>query len=60
MINTSEKPLYHAASVMASNLSVSLASMAVQLLQKATDGEDRDKCLQMLLPLIKGTIKNLD
>jgi len=51
------RPLYHAAAVLASNYTVVLAALAVELLQHA--GVGGDAALQALLPLLRSTVANL-
>jgi len=51
---------YHTAAVIASNLLIALASRAVDEMMVATDPHlNRDECLELLLPLIEGTVNNL-
>jgi predicted short-subunit dehydrogenase-like oxidoreductase (DUF2520 family) len=57
-IATEAKPLYHAAATAASNYLVTLQDMAVALMQAA--GVPGDEALPALLPLIRGTLANLD
>jgi len=57
-IPTEGKALYHAAAVTACNFLVALENAAIKLDQAA--GIDRDKALESLLPLIKGTVNNLE
>ena len=57
-IPTEGKALYHAAAVMACNFLVALENAAIKLDQAA--GIGRDKALESLLPLIKGTVNNLE
>lgn len=57
-IDPEKKPLYHAGAVVASNYLVTLASMAVQLFGLA--GIPQEDVLQSLLPLMQGTLRNLD
>lgn len=57
-LDPEKKPLYHAGAVMVSNYLISLASMAVQLFDRA--GINQDDALQSLLPLMQGTLRNLD
>ncbi len=51
------KPLYHAASVAASNYLVATTAMGVELAELA--GVGKDVALKALLPLIEGTVKNI-
>ncbi|AFQ42186.1 Rossmann-like and DUF2520 domain-containing protein [Desulfosporosinus meridiei] len=57
-ILASEKTLYHAGAVVASNYLAVLASMAVDLFAEA--GIPRDEALVSLLPLMQGTLSNLE
>lgn len=57
-LDPEKKPLYHAGSVMVSNYLVTLTSMAVQLFSLA--GIPKDEALQSLIPLMQGTLRNLD
>jgi predicted short-subunit dehydrogenase-like oxidoreductase (DUF2520 family) len=53
-----QKSLYHAGAVVASNYLVVLASLAVELFAEA--GIEGDEALASLLPLMKGTLYNLE
>jgi len=53
-----QKPLYHAGAVVVSNYLVSLAGIAVKLFEEA--GIPRQDALESLLPLMQGTLKNLE
>ncbi|MGB8952141.1 MAG: Rossmann-like and DUF2520 domain-containing protein [Candidatus Aminicenantales bacterium] len=57
LIRAKDKPLYHAACTMASNLFVVLLDMARTLLQQA--GFTENKALAALLPLVEGTLHNV-
>ncbi len=57
-ISPKDKSLYHAAAVTACGHLVSLFSTAVQML--ADCGLERDKAQEILLPLVKSTISNLE
>ncbi len=57
-IPTESKPLYHAAAVMASNFLVALENAAVKLGEAA--GIGRREALESLLPLIRGTVSNME
>jgi predicted short-subunit dehydrogenase-like oxidoreductase (DUF2520 family) len=57
-VPTSAKPLYHAAACVASNYLVALQHAAVRLQQAA--GIGREEALQCLLPLMKGTVSNIE
>ncbi|MCK6526220.1 DUF2520 domain-containing protein [Myxococcota bacterium] len=56
-VPASGKALYHAAAVIASNLLVALEAVAVRTLDRA--GVPRERGLEMLLPLVRGTVENL-
>jgi len=57
-IDTREKPLYHAAAVVACNFLVTLVYLSYQLFE-AIDISHEDAA-QALLPLIKGTVNNIE
>ncbi|MDQ7092812.1 DUF2520 domain-containing protein [Desulfosporosinus sp. PR] len=57
-ILASQKSLYHAGAVVASNYLVVLASLAVELFAEA--GIERTEALASLLPLMRGTLYNLE
>ncbi len=57
-IATEAKPLYHAVAVLASNYLVGLEHAALKAAQAA--GLDRAEALRALMPLIKGTVSNLE
>ncbi len=57
-IDARDKALYHAGAAVASNFLVTLVDFAVDLLGRA--GVGPDMALEALLPLIKGTIGNLE
>jgi predicted short-subunit dehydrogenase-like oxidoreductase (DUF2520 family) len=57
-LKTTNKSSYHAGAVVASNYLVVLASLAVQLFAQA--GIDSKEALQSLIPLMKGTLHNLE
>lgn len=52
------RPLYHAAAAVASNLTVALTALAVELLEQA--GLSRQEALAGLLPLLRSTLANLE
>jgi predicted short-subunit dehydrogenase-like oxidoreductase (DUF2520 family) len=52
------KALYHAAAVVACNYLVALESAALKLAEAA--GLDRGEALEALLPLIRGTVDNIE
>jgi predicted short-subunit dehydrogenase-like oxidoreductase (DUF2520 family) len=56
-IATEAKPLYHAAAVMACNYVVALEDVAVEMAAEA--GLPRERALEALLPLVRGTVENL-
>ncbi|WP_026369448.1 Rossmann-like and DUF2520 domain-containing protein [Kallotenue papyrolyticum] len=57
-IEARDKPLYHAAAVIASNYTVTLAAIAAQLLQRL--GATPEQSLDALLPLMRTTLDNLE
>jgi len=57
-ISTDKKTLYHAAAVIACNYLVTLINQAQRLLQEI--GINQENAAKMLLPLIKGTVKNIE
>ncbi len=57
IIDSQAKPLYHAGACVVSNYLVTLAAFGVGLLNSA--GVDKQTALQAYLPLIKGTVNNL-
>lgn len=58
ILEAGDKPLYHAAAVLISNYVVSLAAVAADLW--SAFGIDRANALRALLPLLRGTVDNLD
>ncbi|WP_432823229.1 Rossmann-like and DUF2520 domain-containing protein [Trichloromonas sp.] len=56
-IDSARKPLYHAAACVASNYLITLAATAAEIM--AASGIPEDEALTMLLPLLKGTSRNL-
>jgi predicted short-subunit dehydrogenase-like oxidoreductase (DUF2520 family) len=58
VLEAGDKPLYHAAAVLSSNYVVTLAAVAADLW--STFGLDRAHALRALLPLLRGTVDNLD
>lgn len=52
------RPLYHAAAVMASNYLVALTGAAVRMLGEA--GVDDEDAVRALLPLLRGTLDNIE
>ncbi len=59
-LSAEQKTLYHAAAVIASNYTVTLAALASGLLVLDGIAPDRDTALRYLLPLIRGTVDNLE
>ncbi len=57
-LKAGEKAVYHTAAVIASNYLVTLVKLATDLWQ--TLGIPRDKATEALLPLIRGTVRNLE
>lgn len=57
-IDGNAKPLYHASAVIASNYLVSLMKMASEVM--AASGIPEDKAFEFLLPLVKGTLSNME
>jgi predicted short-subunit dehydrogenase-like oxidoreductase (DUF2520 family) len=57
-LTAESKVLYHAAAVMISNYSVTLASLAAELWESF--GTPRDDALRALLPLLEGAVANLE
>lgn len=53
-----KKPLYHAGAVIASNYLVTIAALAVRLFEQA--GIEKTDALESLLPLMQGTLRNLE
>ncbi len=54
-----EKAVYHAAAVVASNYMVTLAALASEMLVRGGIAPDSNKALGYLMPLLKGTVDNL-
>lgn len=59
-LTAAEKTLYHAAAVIASNYTVTLAALASELLVKQGIAPDANTALRYLMPLLRGTINNLE
>lgn len=57
-VRPAQKTLYHAGAVVASNYLVVLASLAVDLFAEA--GIEKEEALASLLPLMRGTLSNLE
>lgn len=58
-LTSNEKTLYHAAAVIASNYTVTLAALASDLLVREGIAPDSATALRYLLPLLRGTVDNL-
>ena len=58
VIPPSRRPIYHAAAVAASNYLVALVSFSVRLMEEA--GVPEEEAVPALLPLIRGTLDNLE
>jgi predicted short-subunit dehydrogenase-like oxidoreductase (DUF2520 family) len=56
-IAATQRPLYHAAAVVASNYLVALTGAAVRMLVEA--GVDDEDAVRALLPLLRGTLDNI-
>jgi predicted short-subunit dehydrogenase-like oxidoreductase (DUF2520 family) len=52
------RPIYHAAAVMASNYLVALTAASIRMLGEA--GVDEDQALRALVPLLRGTLANME
>ena len=59
-VTAREKVLYHAAAVIASNYTVTLAALASELLVGEGIASDPNTALRYLMPLLKGTVDNLE
>jgi predicted short-subunit dehydrogenase-like oxidoreductase (DUF2520 family) len=57
-LKVDKKPLYHAGAAVASNFLVATVEFGLELLEAA--GIDRQDSLDSLMPLIKGTINNIE
>jgi predicted short-subunit dehydrogenase-like oxidoreductase (DUF2520 family) len=57
-ILTDQKTLYHGSAVVASNYLVTLIEMALKMMECA--GIDKKNAFQVLLPLIRGTLTNIE
>lgn len=55
-----EKTIYHAAAAIASNYTVTLATLAANLLVREGIAPDTNTALHYLMPLLRGTVDNLD
>ncbi|MBO8136990.1 MAG: DUF2520 domain-containing protein [Desulfotomaculum sp.] len=56
-ISAEDKPMYHAAAVVASNYIVTIIHLAVDMLTRL--GMEKKQAVEALLPLIQGTINNI-
>ncbi len=56
-IDTENKPIYHAAAVIASNFFVSIIDMSLKFYEAI--GIEREKGLEALMPLIEGSLANI-
>ncbi len=56
-IRTEDKPIYHAAAVIASNFFVSIIDLSLRFYEAI--GIDREKGLTALMPLIEGSLNNI-
>jgi predicted short-subunit dehydrogenase-like oxidoreductase (DUF2520 family) len=59
-LRAEQKTLYHAAATIASNYTVTLAALASDLLVRGGISPDANAALRHLIPLLRGTIDNLD
>jgi predicted short-subunit dehydrogenase-like oxidoreductase (DUF2520 family) len=57
-LESEDRPLYHASAVLASNYVVTLTKLATDLW--ASFGQEKSVALQALLPLLRGTVANLE
>ncbi|MFN3337166.1 MAG: DUF2520 domain-containing protein, partial [Thermomicrobium sp.] len=58
-LDPAQRPLYHAAAVLAANGLTALAGVAADLLHRAT-GLEREAVVRQLLPLLQGVLANLE
>ena len=58
LLNESDKPLYHLAAAVASNLLVALQSQAGELMRQATHGGSVTAALELLAPLVRTSLEN--
>jgi hypothetical protein len=58
VIEAAQKPRYHAAAVMVSNYTVTLAAIGARLARDA--GIPAEAASRIFLPLLEGTVKNLE
>jgi predicted short-subunit dehydrogenase-like oxidoreductase (DUF2520 family) len=59
-LDPGEKTLYHAAAAIASNYTVTLAALASDLLVRQGIAPDANTALRYLLPLLRGTVENME
>lgn len=59
-LTAAEKTIYHTAAAIASNYTVTLAALASDLLVRQGVAPDANTALRYLLPLMRGTVENLD
>jgi predicted short-subunit dehydrogenase-like oxidoreductase (DUF2520 family) len=59
-LSATQKTLYHAAAVIASNYTVTLAALASGLLVSQGIAPDEATALRYLMPLLRGTVDNLE
>ena len=59
-LRAEEKTVYHAAAAIASNYTVTLAALASDLLVREGIAPDPNTALRYLLPLMRGTVNNLE
>ncbi len=58
MLNVEEKPLYHAGAAVVSNFLVATIGFGIDLYEAA--GVSRKDSLKAIMPLVKGTLKNIE
>jgi predicted short-subunit dehydrogenase-like oxidoreductase (DUF2520 family) len=58
VLDAAQKPRYHAAAVMVSNYTVTLAAIGAKLAREA--GVPAEAASRIFLPLLEGTVKNLE
>ncbi len=57
-IKSDKKPLYHAGASVASNFLLATVRFGIELFETA--GVERDVAIEAIMPLIKGTVKNIE
>jgi predicted short-subunit dehydrogenase-like oxidoreductase (DUF2520 family) len=57
-LESDKKPLYHAGASVASNFLIAVVGFGIELFEKA--GIEKEVSYEALMPLIKGTIKNIE